>query len=521
MRDVLACTQDDLATRLVANDLAMDCEIMVAIAHKKRFHKRPNELASLARRLKKRGVLNSVRQEVAADLDAEKANKEEQAALAAEWRTLIANARKEKRGPNETETKRVTAIKERIEQLKKEEADLAYLAQNTPALPRQAIPGNQTVEDDPSPVATSYARVRVPAQVKEPLALSRSGKPVFTGQHARRDAVVAATFVLASLGNEVARNRLKEWGIPLRQAMSEGTASAGGYLTPDLWSDTLVKLILEYGQGRKYVSVTRMLSDVKNQPKRTGGLTAYFIGENTAITPSDPTYAIVQLVAKKLAALNLRSSEVSEDSLADLGVELTDELAYALAVMEDTTIFTGDGSGTYGSMTGIVPAVAAQAGALVTAATGQTGFSTITLATCRQMVSKVKRYAGAQLAWYISPTGKSELFDRLLDAGGGNSNSSLAEGAPARFLGFPVNEITVMDSTLGANVSKVVALFGDARMAALFGDRRQISIASSDQYLFNTDQIAIKATERFGFVAHDVGDASNAGAIVGLKTAAS
>ena len=65
-------------------------------------------------------------------------------------------------------------------------------------------------------------------------------------------------------------------------------------------------------------------------------------------------------------------------------------------------------------------------------------------------------------------------------------------------------------------------LLGDLKLASKLGDRRQVSIAMSNAAyvgstsMFETDQVAIRGTERFAINAHDVGSSSAAGPVVGL-----
>ena len=98
------------------------------------------------------------------------------------------------------------------------------------------------------------------------------------------------------------------------------------------------------------------------------------------------------------------------------------------------------------------------------------------------------------------------------------------------FMGYPVEFVQIMPKVV-AN-SQVCCLLGDMSLAVDFGDRRQTTIAFSRDAsvdsvsMFETNQIAVKATSRFDIVAHDVGNQSAtaalrvAGPVVGLMTAA-
>ncbi|MGK3946559.1 hypothetical protein ABK046_50400, partial [Streptomyces caeruleatus] len=63
--------------------------------------------------------------------------------------------------------------------------------------------------------------------------------------------------------------------------------------------------------------------------------------------------------------------------------------------------------------------------------------------------------------------------------------------------------------------------FGDLAMASALGSRKEISVAMSDQYRFNQDQLAIRATQRYDINVHSLGSTSAAGPLIVLKTPAS
>jgi HK97 family phage major capsid protein len=130
------------------------------------------------------------------------------------------------------------------------------------------------------------------------------------------------------------------------KSLSEGTDSAGGYLVPVEHSSQLIAFLSARAAVRAAgATVVPMNSDTLQIPSQTGGATAYWVAENSAITASDQTWGQVQLQAKKLAALTKLSSELFEDS--DPGVEalVMADLARVLALEEDARFLRGDGTG--------------------------------------------------------------------------------------------------------------------------------------------------------------------------------
>ena len=337
------------------------------------------------------------------------------------------------------------------------------------------------------------------------------------GVSAEERAYTAGQWMMAVIGNnEQAQRWCEARGIETR-ALSTTTNSLGGYLVPEEMETAIIDLRETYGVARQSAFVRAMASDSMVIPRRAGGVTAYFVNENGEITASDKNWDAVTLTARKLAAMCRMSKEVTEDSIVNLADDLAGEIAYAFAKKEDECLFLGDGTSTYGGIVGLKSAVAA--GSKVTAATGNTAFSTLDLEDFEQMVGKLPEYAVAGARWYISRQGWANSMLRLAEAAGGNTVAQIAQGAPLQFLGFPVTIAQVMNSTLTAQTSTDgLAYLGDLRLAATMGTRRGVSIAVDASRYFEFDQLAIKGTQRFDLNVHEKGTASEAGPVIMLST---
>lgn len=335
----------------------------------------------------------------------------------------------------------------------------------------------------------------------------------------RKDAYRSGQFLRAvCFGDEKAR----EWciGHGLQGALSGGDNAKGGALIPEELSNVIIDLREQYGVFRRECRVMPMGSDTMLVPRRVGGLTAYYVGDNTEITASDKTWDQVSLVAKKLGVLVKYSSEVAEDAIINLADDLANEIAYAFSEAEDGAGFIGDGTSTYGGIHGVAVKVndGNHAGSIKTAATGNTAFSTLDLADFHGVVAKLPLYARRNAKWYISAAGFAESMERLAYAAGGNTTMNIGGGMGLSFLGYPVVLSQKLNSTLTADTNAIKCLFGDLRSAAMMGTRRDVRIAVSDDRYFELDQIGIKGTQRFDINVHDLGGASTAGPIVALKT---
>ncbi|MDD4890978.1 MAG: phage major capsid protein, partial [Phycisphaerae bacterium] len=93
------------------------------------------------------------------------------------------------------------------------------------------------------------------------------------------------------------------------------------------------------------------------------------------------------------------------------------------------------------------------------------------------------------------------------------------------FMGYPVVWTEVLP-TADVN-SQINCLFGDLRLAADYGDRQASTIAVSDSAtigstnVFESDEKALRWTERWDICVHSYGSSTAAGPVVGLISAAS
>ena len=315
----------------------------------------------------------------------------------------------------------------------------------------------------------------------------------------------------------------KEHGVESR-ALGENSNSTGGALVPEEFAARVIRLVENYGTfAASSVEKVTMTRDTMIVPKRVTGTTAYFVGEGTAVTESEPTYANVQLIAKKLAVGTRMSTEVVEDALISLADAVATEFATSLAYKIDLCGWIGDGTSAYGGIQGAVPRVndGTHTASVVTAGSTRTGFETLTVTDFVNMIGKMPLYARSGAQWYISPAGFAASMARLRYAAGGNTVETLGGGANETFLGFPVNLVHVMDSTLGADPSKVKVLFANLGLSSIYARRRDFSVRMYDQVYATTDQLLLQGTMRFDIVHHSLGDNTTAGPVIALKTAAS
>lgn len=310
-------------------------------------------------------------------------------------------------------------------------------------------------------------------------------------------------------------------GIPLA-TQTETINEDGGYLVPEEFETSIIVLRETFGVFRQNANVVPMGSDTKWIPRRTGGLTAYFVAEGAAITESKAGWDRVQLIAKSLKALAYTSTELDEDALISLGDTLAGEMAYAFANKEDECGFNGDGTSTYGHINGVrnrlLDVFTTSGGTGLVLASGN-AYSEITLSDLQKVQGALPVYAEQGAAWFCHKSFWSQVLMKLALAAGGVPAAEIMMGGQRRFLGDPVVISQVMPST-EAN-SQVPIVYGSLAKGAMLGNRRGVTIAESIHDRFSEDEIAFRGTQRFDIKVHDVGATGTAGPIVGLITAAS
>jgi HK97 family phage major capsid protein len=319
----------------------------------------------------------------------------------------------------------------------------------------------------------------------------------------------------------------KDHGVEAR-ALGENNNSSGGALVPEEFANRVIRLVEEFGTLPPACENVAMTRDTLVIPKRLTGTTAYFVGEGSAITESEPTYGNVSLVAKKLAVGCRMSTELVEDSAGVVGLAdaVATEFATSLSYKIDLCGWIGDGTqGVYGGIHGIVEKINSGVyGASIVqppAASGDTSFETLDMEDFLGVIGKLPIYARAGARWFVSPAGYAASMARLKYAGGGNTVGDVQGGTTDTFLGYPVSLVHVMDSTLGADPSKVKVLFGNMGLSSIYARRRDFSVRLYDQVYATTDQLLLQGTMRFDVNHHSLGSATEVGPVVALKTSVS
>jgi HK97 family phage major capsid protein len=291
-------------------------------------------------------------------------------------------------------------------------------------------------------------------------------------------------------------------------AHSGSENSKGGVLVPEEFSSTIIRLVDEHGVFRRNTRVVPMSSDTLNIPRRTGGLTASYIGENQTGVDSDTSWDNVSLVAKKMMILSRMSSEIADDALISMADMLAQECALAFALKEDAVGLNGDGSASDGGIEGVL--VKAINGdhdlAKVVAATPHNLLGEIDADDILKLMSAIPSYAKMNAKFYCSPVALSLVFNAIKLSAGGNSFDVLANAPKPSFLGHDIELTPLMADNPATDYDDLVMIaFGDLSLASTLGSRRDLRFATTDSRYWEQDQIGVKATLRHDISVHDLG----------------
>lgn len=314
------------------------------------------------------------------------------------------------------------------------------------------------------------------------------------------------------------------------KAYSTTSSTQGAATVPEIFRPDLIRLVDSYGAFSQLTEVIRTNQPQLLIPRRTGGLTAYWPAENSAITASTGTYDNVALNAKTVAVLCSTSVQLLNDSGLNMADKIAQEIATSISQVKDQCLMIGDSTATYGGMTGFDKLYGTTAGTTGYAVTGATTADAHTHANLCTAIGRLPAYVlrGGNVKWTCTPSIAANVFYRLstsTQAGGLTYSDLTGRFVGSMYAGFPIVLNNVMNATVDASTMPsgytnfttgdiIDILIGDFTMASKMLDLLDISIESDTSYGFNTYSVYFRGVARFHSVVHDVGTSTTAGPVV-------
>ena len=269
-----------------------------------------------------------------------------------------------------------------------------------------------------------------------------------------------------------------------RRAQFEIRALASATATvPVTFADFIVVALTE--GNPVYEGATKLRTTTGEQitlPRVTANQSASFVTEGSTITPADPTISSITLYANKIASLTLLSAELVRDAGFDILGTVGRQAGAQIAFVAGSACAIGTGTvqpqGFVSAATGL--STATKAGTV-----SATFFDALDLATV--LYSLAPSYRNTNTVWHASTTAVSKLR-KLQDLNGQFVfQPALAAGQPDTLLGYRLKE-NVHLAAVGS-ASKSVAILHEP---SYYIRELPIEVASSTDYLFNTNQVAIR-----------------------------
>lgn len=293
---------------------------------------------------------------------------------------------------------------------------------------------------------------------------------------------------------------------PRLKALNENAGGEGGFLVPEEFRANLMMMALQQGFIRPRATVLPMprgnlkfpvIRDTTHVSSVFGGVIAYWESEagNIANNASQPTFAQVGLVAKKLTGYTVAGNELLNDSAIALEALLMSLFPEAIRYYEEEAFVNGNGAGQ--------PLGILNSGCTITQtaetsqAAGTVVYENVVKMYARMLPSSVNR-----AIWLYNPAVFPQLATMALSVGtggsavwisnvGGNGYGGAANTPPATILGRPA---------FPSEHCQALGTAGDIMLVDpayyVIGDTQELSIASSMHVNFTSDQIVWRFIER-------------------------
>lgn len=278
--------------------------------------------------------------------------------------------------------------------------------------------------------------------------------------------------------------RLNTSPMEVRNALSEGVDSEGGYLVPDEFERTLVKSLADQNVMRSLAKVIQTTSGDRKIPVVSTHGTATWLDEGKPYGESDEAFTQISLSAFKLGTFLKISEELLNDAAFNVEQYLASEFARRIGAAEEEAFLVGDGKG---KPTGIFnPTGGAETGVTTTKPTDISADELIDLH------YSLRSPYRARAVWLMNDATVKTV--RKLKDGNGQYlwQPALTAGTPDMILGRPVYT-SVFAPELKAGARTVA--FGDLGFYWI-ADRQGRSFKRLNELFATTGQIGFLASQR-------------------------
>jgi HK97 family phage major capsid protein len=290
----------------------------------------------------------------------------------------------------------------------------------------------------------------------------------------------------------------------LRAALGGGSG-LGAALTPVESANFVLDHLAAQAVGlRSGFTLIRTTADQLNIPHTTGDGTASWTSENAAITDGTVGGEVITAIPRKLAALQISSNEVLQDSNPDVIATVEARLMRAMANKLDLGFYQG--SGTPPEITGLKNVAGIQSVDM-----GTNGASFTNLDPFADAIGGLETENANATAIVMHPRSWKALL-KLKEQTTGNNKPLLQESAGAgtagvqrSLYGIPVylsSQVSITETQGSSSVASSVYVYDAPRILAVARLDVRLELNNGGVY-FESDQTAIRAISRFDLVVPD------------------
>lgn len=151
---------------------------------------------------------------------------------------------------------------------------------------------------------------------------------------------------IGAIAAQYAENTYGPEGKEIAKALGAATGTAGGFLVPPQYSAEIIELLRNRTVVRAAgATVMPIPGGSVMVPKLTGTASASWVGENTNIGSTGPTFGGITLSAKTLAATIPISNQLIRYSSPQADAVVRDDVVNSLSITEDATYLRNQGIG--------------------------------------------------------------------------------------------------------------------------------------------------------------------------------
>ena len=317
------------------------------------------------------------------------------------------------------------------------------------------------------------------AQLSQPTTHPVTNKPM--SRKAENVAPTATDEYAGAFWNMI-RNQGDQFAV--RNALSVGEDTEGGYTVPDEFERKLIQALEENNIFRQLATVIRTNSGTRKIPIANDTMEAQWIDEGEEIPETNTKFGQTTLSAYKLGTMIKISNELLHDSAFDLASYIAARFGVCMGNAEERAFFTGDGDkkplGILADVGGAELGVTAEAEDLVT-------FDEIF-----DLYYSLKSPYRRQAQFVCNET----LLLQLMKLKDKNDNyiwkPSLDVAKPDTILGRPIRTSSFMP---GIAKGEKVLLFGDLKNYWV-ADRQNRTFRRLNELYARTDQVGFLTTQR-------------------------